>query len=86
MTAAFKIDKIDTRHWQARFGNRFSYYDVSDQIGTMIVRPGAVDSFDMHGIHLGRFKSLRAARTAIEILTKSLRAARAYDSHDGGGL
>jgi hypothetical protein len=59
---------------------------VADQIGTMIARPGAVDAFDMHGIHLGRFKSLRAARSAIEISTKSLRAARSAKAHELGLL
>jgi hypothetical protein len=42
-----------------------SYYDGADRIGAMIARPGAVDAFDIHGIHLGRFKTIKGATSAI---------------------
>jgi hypothetical protein len=42
-----------------------SYFDGIDRLGAMIARPGAVDTFDVHGVHLGTFKNIKAAKAAI---------------------
>jgi hypothetical protein len=44
---------------------QFSLYDGRDRIGAMIARAGGVDAFDVHGVHLGSFKSVKAATAAI---------------------
>jgi hypothetical protein len=43
-----------------------SLYDGQDRIGAVISRPGAVDAFDVYGIHLGTFKTMQAAQAAID--------------------
>jgi hypothetical protein len=42
-----------------------SIYDGRDYIGGLIARPGSVDAFDVHGVHLGTFKTIKAASSAI---------------------
>jgi hypothetical protein len=42
-----------------------SCYDGTDRLGTIIARPGAVEAFDVHGVHLGTFRNVKAASAAI---------------------
>ena len=42
-----------------------SIYDGRDLIGTIIERNGAVDVFDVHGVHLGTYPKLKAAVSAV---------------------
>jgi hypothetical protein len=43
-----------------------SLYDGQDRIGAVIARPGAVDAFDVYGVHLGTFKTMKAAQAAVD--------------------
>jgi hypothetical protein len=45
--------------------SELTVYDGRDRVGSLVVRPGAVDAFDTQGIHLGSFKTLKAAHAAI---------------------
>jgi hypothetical protein len=55
-------DNIRSRpHQQARY---LSLYDGQDRIGVVIARPGAADAFDTYGVHLGTFRTVKAARAA----------------------
>jgi hypothetical protein len=49
-------------HQQARY---LSLYDGQDRVGVVIARPGTLDAFDVYGVHLGRFKTVKAATSAI---------------------
>jgi hypothetical protein len=40
-------------------------YEGRNRIGAMIARPSAVDAFDVHGLHLGTFKNIKSASSAI---------------------
>jgi hypothetical protein len=42
-----------------------SIYDGRDCIGALIARPGVVHAFDAKGVHLGTFKTFKAASSAI---------------------
>jgi hypothetical protein len=45
---------------------QLSIYDGRDRIGAMIARrAGGVEAFDVHGVHLGSFNSVKAATAAI---------------------
>jgi hypothetical protein len=44
---------------------QFSVFDGRDRVGSMIARSGAIDAFDVHGVHLGAFKTIKAAQAAV---------------------
>jgi hypothetical protein len=43
----------------------FWIYDGRECIAALIIRPGVVHAFDVHGVHLGAFKTFKAASSAI---------------------